>query len=421
MNMNKVLSQAHPLINNSNEYYYEKKYLSIHSDDRDITKYPSSAEFEISLPQDYLNVASATLSDWSFPANYNVFSVATYNVVMAFKFETLFNPGEHLISDYLLNGIFAALYDHIDNEYIITIEPGFYNPTQMATELTNKFNDAVTNIIIAYFNLNADKYPIAKSLFTNYNRFVIIYNSVTQKLSFGNGADEFVIKNDSTIFYKKDIVDSRCLRRNYLPEASNWGLPYYLGFTRCPAFSNPVSAEALNNPSVSQIPLLPRTFYGDAIEGSGDNGFWIFPSVLNSTVFFLEAPFKINFMGPAYFYMEIDGMNCIDETSPWNLSEYTVHNSQTNGVVNSAFAKIPITTTPVGQWFDNDSNPYKFWNPPAERISKLKIKLRYHNGSLVAFDQFEYSFTLEFNLLKPQQQRSYSIRNAFDLSQLQSK
>jgi len=52
--------------------------------------------------------------------------------------------------------------------------------------------------------------------------------------------------------------------------------------------------------------------------------------------------------------------------------------------------------------------------------AKLKIKLRYHNGTLVDFGQFEYSFMLEFNLLKSQQERSYSIRNAFDLSQLQS-
>jgi hypothetical protein len=64
--------------------------------------------------------------------------------------------------------------------------------------------------------------------------------------------------------------------------------------------------------------------------------------------------------------------------------------------------------------------PYKYWNPPAERISKIKVKFRYHNGTLVEFGQFEYSFMLELNLLKPQQERSYSIVNAFDLGQQQS-
>jgi hypothetical protein len=87
--------------------------------------------------------------------------------------------------------------------------------------------------------------------------------------------------------------------------------------------------------------------------------------------------------------------------------------------VNSAFAKIPIPTTPISQWFDNDMGPYKYWNPPAERISKLKFKFRYHNGQLCEFGQFQFSFMLEFNILKPQQERSYSIRTAFDLGQVQ--
>jgi hypothetical protein len=125
-------------------------------------------------------------------------------------------------------------------------------------------------------------------------------------------------------------------------------------------------------------------------------------------------------MGPAYFYMEIDGLNCIDETSPWNLSYYTTTTNNTNGIVNSSFAKIPIPTTPISQWFDNDMAPYKYFNPPAERIRKLKIKLRYHNGQLIDFGQFEYSFMLEFSLLKPQQERSYSIRGAYDLAQIQT-
>ena len=41
------LSSSHPLIPNSNQYYIDKKYVSIHSEDRDIIKYPRSGEFEI--------------------------------------------------------------------------------------------------------------------------------------------------------------------------------------------------------------------------------------------------------------------------------------------------------------------------------------------------------------------------------------
>jgi len=73
--MSNNIFNNHPLIQNTNSYSYEQKFISIHSEDRDISKFPNSALFEIELPQDYLNVVSARLSSWSFPANYNVFSV----------------------------------------------------------------------------------------------------------------------------------------------------------------------------------------------------------------------------------------------------------------------------------------------------------------------------------------------------------
>jgi hypothetical protein len=431
--MSSTLFNNHPLIPNSNQYFWERKYVSIHSQDRDISKYPSSSFFEIELPQDYLNIASAKLYSWSFPANYNVFSVNNYNISMSFKLTQLYNPGEYGVSDPLLEGIFAALYNYNnqDKEYVIIIEPGFYNPQQMSTELTNKFNERVTLEITNFLKDNS-QYEEAYNLFikTQYNRFNIVYNSVEQKLWFGNTADRFVLINDSNIFYKKELVDTSCLRKNELPDFSSWGLPAYLGFTRCSVYSLNADetlevslgeTEQLGN-SAYQIALneqkVPRFYYGDV--GNGDNGYWLLPGAPGATVYFLKAQFKISFMGPAYFYMEIDGLNCIDETSPWNLSLYTTQTNNTNGVVNSSFAKIPIPTTPISQYFDNDMNPYKYFNPPAERIRKLKIKLRYHNGQLIDFGQFEYSFMLEFSLLKPQQERSYSIRGAYDLYQVQS-
>lgn len=425
--MNQTIFNSHPLIKNSNQYFLEKKYLSIHSEDRDITKYPNSSEFEIMLPQEYLNVASARLYSWSFPANYNVFSALQYNITMTFKFLKLYNPGEHMVSDVLLEGIFAALYAYAstNKEIVFNIEPGFYNPNQMVTELQNKFNAAVTDIIWTFFNDPANSaYAPAKALFQGYDRFKIVYNTVSQKIWFGNNADQFVLTNESQIFLKRSLVDANCLRRNALPESSNWGLPALLGFTRCNVTA--LSVEEYTNLDPSNLPIMsdteaaPRFYYGDAVPDSGDNGYWLLPVLPGATVYFLQAPFKISFMGPAYIYMEIEGMNCIDETSPYNLSLYTTTTNRGNGVVNSAFAKIPVPTTPISQWFDDDMGPYKYWNPPAERIGKLKIKFRYHNGSPVEFGQFEYSFMIEFNLLKPQQERSYSIVNAFDLGQQQS-
>ena len=79
------LNNNHPIIPNSNQYFFEKKYVSIHSEDRDALKYRNPSSFEIELPQDYLNVQSVKLSSWSFPANYSVFSTSTHNVYMTFK------------------------------------------------------------------------------------------------------------------------------------------------------------------------------------------------------------------------------------------------------------------------------------------------------------------------------------------------
>ena len=420
--MSSTIFNNHPLITNANQYFYERKFISIHSEDRDVDKYPNSALFEIELPQDYVNVASARLYSWSFPANYSVFSVFNYNVTMTFKLTKLYNPGEYT-SDVLTEGIFAALYNNLDFEYVVVIESGFYNPTQMAKELSNKFNEAVTNVINTFFDNNLE-YDEAKKLFVAYNRFKVAYNTVSQKLWFGNTADQFVLTNDSNFYLKKEFVDSSCFRRDALPQFTDWGLPAYLGFTRCPAYSlnadDTIKKQTYANGTETalQNQKTPRFYYGDV--GDGDNGYWLLPSEPGSSVYFIEAPFKISFMGPAYFYMEIAGLNCIDETIPWNLSNYSVHNSGNNGVVNSSFAKIAIPTTPISQWFDEDTAPYKYFNPPAERIRKLSVRLRYHNGQNVDLGQFEYSFMLEFNLLTPQQQRSYSIRDAYSLGQTQS-
>ena len=95
-------------------------------------------------------------------------------------------------------------------------------------------------------------------------------------------------------------------------------------------------------------------------------------------------------------------LNCIDETSPFNISKFTLTTNQTNSRVNAAFAKIAIPTTPISQWFDNSDQPYKWFNPPMSRFRKIAVKLRYHNGQLVDFGTFDYSFMLELTILKPQ-------------------
>jgi hypothetical protein len=441
------ISTNHPLIPNSNNYMFEQKYISIHSNDRDIIKFPRSSEFEIELPQDYLNVVSARLHSWAFPSNYSVFSIQNYNTAMTFKFEKnyLYNPSEHTFTNasYQLAAetIYACLLYNIDKNYVILIEQGFYNPEQMATELTNKMNEVVNNTILQFFNTpEGSSYIGNKSLMFKsddtpteyaYNRFVIVYNIVNQKIWFGNNADKFTLTNDTLEKASLTTYNSNCLRRNYLPDTADWGLPSNLGFGRCP--STAITTEEayqlglIYNPPFIADNLIygpyPRFYYGP-VNNEMDNGYWLVPNETatpGSTVYYIQAPYKINLMGPAYIYMEIEGLNYLDETVPYNVSNFTRTTNQTNGIVNSSFAKIALYSVPLSQYYDKISETYKYFAPPAERIRRLKIKLRYHDGEPVDFGVFDYSFTIEFNLLRPQNLRSQTIQNAFDLSQMQSR
>jgi hypothetical protein len=417
------LNNNHPIIPNSNHYFLEKKFVSINSEDRDMTKYPVSSEFEIELPQDYLNVQSVKLYSWSFPANYNVFSIDLQNVYMSFKITEPYNPGEHGVADPLSSAIFAALYYNVNNNYAIFVENGFYNPTQMATELTNKFNEAVTKFLKTIFATPAFAvtHPTAAALFKLYNRFSIVYNNVGQKIWFGNTADRFTLTNSSPYSVTQQATYA-CVNKNILPNYSNIGLPGFVGLTRndTGAFSTAEYATLGGDFAknfTSPYPF-PRFYYGDVVT-TGDDGYWLLPDPLltGSVVYFIQPSYKINFMGPDYMYMEIAGLNCIDETVPYNVSEVTTTTNLTNGIVNSCFAKIPIATTPISQWFDSNMEPFKYFSPPAERIRKLKIKIRYHDNSTVNFGIFPFSFMLEFNLLRNQPNRNSNIKSAYNLAQ----
>ena len=393
------VASSHPLIPNSNQYLLETKYVSINSQDRNITKYPNAATFEIELPQDYLNVQSVKLYSWSLPLIHNVFSVFNHNRSMTFKFTTLYNPNDHVyvdpVQEDLQKGIYAALTANLDKTYRIFIEDGFYHGANMATELTNQFNEVVTNTIMLFFTVTP-AYAHLIPLFTaGYINFIVAYNSVEQKLWFGNTADSFMLPNEIDAELQKEISVTQCLNINVEPSFTNWGLPLYLGFNREPI----ESVSSVKN---------PRFYYEE-----GTDGYWLLPTLPGAKVSFLQAPLKINLIGPPYIYMEIDGLNCVDETSPYNLSKFTKHTNETNGTANSFFAKIPITNRLISQYFDEDYNgPYKWYYPPAERIRKLKIKFRHHNGQLIDFGTKEYSFLLEFTLFRPQNLRETTIQHA---------
>lgn len=397
------LNFTHPLIPNSNEYTIYPKYVSIHSEDRNVLKEPNSNFFSVMLPEYIENVSTARLTEWSFPANYNVFSLSNSNLNLTFQINNPYNPGSAGLADALQNAIFVALNAYIGQNFIIVIEEGFYNPGQMVIELTNKMNESVTNYLIQYFGENGyDDQIDPLNTLGGYSEFVVVYNNVGQKIWFGNKSCQFILT--TSIELEQDYLGNsvKCITRSQQPDFSNWGLGSNLGLSRCDTYS----VDPSNN--------YVRFYYGDVF--AGDNGYWLTPDLSGAFVSYIQCPFKIDFMGPAYLYMEllVDGdntMNCIDETQPYNLSSYTVHTNDTNGIVNSAFAKIAITTTPVAQWFDREQLPYKLITPAMKRLKKLSFRFRYHNGKEVDFGNFHFSFTIEFTQLLPRQTRAKYINN----------
>jgi hypothetical protein len=393
-------STNHPLIPNANDYIIYKKYVSIHSEDRDVIKYPNSNQFEIEMPEDITNIYSLRLINWTFPSNYNSFSQFSSNILLLFYISKPYNPGANMVFNPLEQAIFTALFESTNELFEFTIQEGFYNPTQMVTELQNKFNFVVTQRIKKYLIANS-----LTDLLTEFNdqggytKFVIVYNSVGQKIWYGNTSDEFIIANEAISLIDTLADNLFCASKAQLPEFDSWGLPANLGLSRCNTTSISIKDSATGEP------FTPRFFYGDV--NPGDNGFWLLPdpTLTGSVVYFIEPPYKINFMGPAYFYMELANNNCIDETSPYAVNKFTLTTNITNGITNAAFAKIGVPTTPISQWFDRESLPYKMYWPPADRMRKLNVKFRYHNGQLVNFGAFPYSFTIEFTTLLPNQPR----------------
>jgi hypothetical protein len=332
------VASNHPLIENSNEYAIIKKYVAIHSQDRDFLKFPNAASFEIELPEDMLNVSTVRLADYTFPLFYDTYSLDLANTTMTFKIVTPYNPA----SSPLEVAVLEALNAHKDINYEIIIQDGQYSGDQIALELTNRFNTAVTNYILEYFSSHG--YSSLIPLFSGYEGFVIRFNNVGQIIWFGNRSDEFLLTNTTQVpFAISPTANSRCdpcapdlrnvssrfpklYQENFctpsnkyvVPNFYDYGLPSFLGLDRCDTLAKPED---------------DARFYYEPLP-------WLTPLFPNEKVFVIQSKNKVVLAPPINFYLDIEGLNFIDETQPFNVSRFTMTTNETNGVVNSAFAKI---------------------------------------------------------------------------------
>ena len=373
------VNNEHQLIRRQNTYVLNRKLITIHSEDRDINKWPNSNHFEVTIPEDLINVQSMRLIEIQLPGNQYVFSNNNQNTKMEF-YVIPTDPG-------VPDPTYTALSALVDTAFTITIQEGSYTAEQMALEIQNLMNLAVTTAIGGI----------------NYDKFTVHYDTVGQKLFFGNTYDNFVFKFNQKIDY--DISCNAIVSSKYSPniwdQYTNWGLPAYLGF-------NKQKNNNIDYPDYTTTAITTPYVFQYANTSSSTP--WLTP--LDTTAYYISAPFTTNLLGDTTIYMELDKYNSIDELTPYSQTTNNMYFNDYNGRVNSAFAKIPIIRIPTVHNFDtkNKLQNVSQYHPPIENLRKLKFTFRYHDGRLVDFKNSNFNFTIAFNELRDEIARDYIIR-----------
>ena len=277
----------------------------------------------------------------------NIESIRLLNITFPNK---LYN-----ISEYLQNN--KLIIDFQSNEETIILNDGYYTPELLEIALNNKLQE-----------LN--------------NNFLVKYNSLNKKFYIGNTNAEF------TLNFKTKINYTNCNNNNnvdiYL-QPRHWGLGYILGF-------NKENITSVNNSDTNNYKFIT--------DPSNNN--WI---ANGSHIIISNNTCDLN--GYNTIYMEVESLNSSDEIKPYSISNFTNTNI---GLVNSFFAKIPYSNE-ILNFYSKDYflESVSFYQPPLEKISKLKIKFRYHNGLLVDLLNNNVVFSFEINQIR-NEIKDYNVR-----------
>jgi hypothetical protein len=395
-----VLKNDHPLIPREQTFSVNRKLITVHSEDRDINKWPNANHFELQLPQTYTNVETIALVEYSFPTYYYTFSNEAQNTKITFT-----------------ANISMAGHGETD-PVVVTISPGFYSPTQLAAEMQNQMNLAVRAL---------------SPLLASYDNFRVFYDEVRQRLLFGNTSDPFTFVYNAPESYDEEPCYAPCasvqVQTTPSPSATirwfqytNWGLGYNLGFVKClPSECDANSAFNANQATAAAVPISQRVYYVPT--GTGYEWLTVAPG---ATGYVLVPPNPPNLNGYSDMYVEIDKYNYLDEMQPYSAHTSSSRNNDYNGVVNAAFAKIPLRTKPTkivssleymyGDEPQDTTQGFATFFPPLDKLSKLKFKFRYHDGALVNFGGQNFSFTVALYTYRDEIARSKQLRAPFVLS-----
>jgi len=347
------------LIERLQNFTLDRKILSVDTNDRDKSRWPYPNEFEVSLPQTYTNVESIRLLNVQIPC-------------------ILHNISEHLQNN-------KMIVQNVSNKRLITLEDGYYSNENLCQAIQNKVR----------LGFGSGWAPD--------NVFNVDFNNVSHKPHFTSATKDFsFIFLDSDISYNTSSI-SLC-NNNVYDQHSNWGLGYILGFD---------NKEWVESYPVTAVSSSDIYFYYNP-----DNNANLLPGTAAGVI---VPPKQTELNQNQFIYLEIDKYNTSDEIKPFINDK--LNNSNT-GLVNSYFAKIPIqykTYNDNGKTInqslsckDDFIDSFSYYQPPIEKISKLKIKFRYHNGVPVDLANFNISLTLEINQIR-NEMKNYDVRTPFRL------
>ena len=383
------VNNEHQLIRRQNTYVLDRKLVTIHSEDRDINKWPQSNHFEVELPESLSNIQSMRLVEIQLPANQYVFSNNQQNTKLQFYII--------LGNSFLPTEVYIALYNNINNPYTITIQEGFYSPDEMAYELENSMNQAVSDYLLT------DPSCVLVGA-TTYTNFKVHYDKVGQIMYFGNTRDNFRLPFNVKIDYSVQCnsIVTEHQSPNVWEQYNKWGLPSYLGFQKENYTTIETSGNVVFNYDASNVWLSPDP-----------SGVVLLPGA-EFYAYYVASPNTISIFGDSAIYMEFDKFNTIDELKPYVERTNNTYQNDYNGRVNSAFAKIPVTATGQSSQIFDSRNGFlqnvSQYHPPIDKIKKAKFKFRYHDGRLVDFKDNNFNFTIAFNQLKDEIAMDYVVR-----------
>lgn len=184
----------HNLIQRDQTFVTTRKLLSVHSDDRNLTVYPESNNFAITLPDPILNVQSMRLIQTAFPSSLYVFSTTQQNT----KFKI--TVGSSAMTE-------------------VVIKEGTYTDTQFVYELNRVL-------------------PVGVD---------VTLSNTDQKLTF-TSSSSFTLN-----FYEK--MDYIGCGQNFASRNCIEGLPYHMGFENENYTSLDVSTTTPTYTIVSKFPI----------------------------------------------------------------------------------------------------------------------------------------------------------------------